>query len=167
MQRLLLLRAMRPDRVTTAMAMFVAATLGARCRPPHPHPHPHPSYNPSPSPSPNPSPSPKQVHRALALALSRYIEQPPFSMRETFEDSSAPTPLFFVLFPGVDPGAEIEKLGRQLGFTEEAGRYVSISMGQGQEAHAEACLERANPNPHPNPHSHPHPNPNPNPNPNP
>ena len=66
--------AMRPDRVTTAMGMFVAATLGAR-----------------------------------------YIEQPPFSMRETFEDSSAPTPLFFVLFPGVDPGAEIEKLGRQLG----------------------------------------------------
>ena len=63
-------------------------------------------------------------------------------MRETFEDSSAPTPLFFVLFPGVDPGAEIEKLGRQLGFTEEAGRYVSISMGQGQEAHAEACLDR-------------------------
>ena len=114
MQRLLLLRAMRPDRVTTAMAMFVAATLGARCRPPHPHPHPHPSPSPSPSPNPNPSPSPKQVHRALALTLSRYIEQPPFSMRETFEDSSAPTPLFFVLFPGVDPGAEIEKLGRQL-----------------------------------------------------
>ena len=69
MQRLLLLRAMRPDRVTTAMAMFISATLGAK-----------------------------------------YIEQPPFSMRDTFDDSSAPTPLFFVLFPGVDPGADIEKL---------------------------------------------------------
>ena len=152
MQRLLLLRAMRPDRVTTAMSMFISATLGAR-----------------------------------------YIEQPPFSMRETFDDSSAPTPLFFVLFPGVDPGADIEMLGAELGFTEAEGkcvpismastpplthpshtplthpshtplshtplshlhpshtplshlhppiRYVSISMGQGQEANAEACLDR-------------------------
>ena len=73
---------------------------------------------------------------------ARYVEQPPFDMREVFEDSSAPTPLFFVLFPGVDPGADIERLGREFGFTEENGRYVSISMGQGQEANAEACLER-------------------------
>ena len=53
MQRLLLLRAMRPDRVTTAMAMFVAATLGARCCP---APSPSPSHSPSPSPSPLSSP---------------------------------------------------------------------------------------------------------------
>jgi len=100
-QRLLLLRAMRPDRVTTALSMFVAATLGPR-----------------------------------------YVEQAPFDMRAAFDDSSAPTPLFFVLFPGVDPGAEIEKLGASIGFTEAKGNYVSISMGQGQEANAEAVLDR-------------------------
>merc|ERR1712185_431309 len=61
-------------------------------------------------------------------------------MKDTFEDSSAPTPLFFVLFPGVDPGGEIEKLGRELGFTESNGRYKSISMGQGQEKNAEDAL---------------------------
>ena len=38
LQRLLLLRAMRPDRVTTAMAMFISATLGARyTSSSHPH----------------------------------------------------------------------------------------------------------------------------------
>jgi len=98
-QRLLLIRVMRPDRVTAAMAGYVKAMMGAR-----------------------------------------YIDQPTFNMKDTFEDSSAPTPLFFVLFPGVDPGGEIEKLGKELGFTESNGRYKSISMGQGQEANAENAL---------------------------
>merc|ERR1719440_1742769 len=71
---------------------------------------------------------------------NRYIDQPTFNMKDTFEDSSAPTPLFFVLFPGVDPGCEIEKLGRELGFTEANGKYKSISMGQGQEKNAENAL---------------------------
>jgi len=75
-----------------------------------------------------------------AMMGNRYIDQPTFNMKETFEDSSAPTPLFFVLFPGVDPGGEIEKLGRELGFTEANGRYKSISMGQGQEKNAENAL---------------------------
>ena len=98
-QRLLLIRVMRPDRVTAAVALFVRSMMG-----------------------------------------NRYIDQPTFNMKETFEDSSAPTPLFFVLFPGVDPGGEIEKLGRELGFTEANGRYKSISMGQGQEKNAEDAM---------------------------
>ena len=98
-QRLLLIRVMRPDRVTAAMAGFVRTMMGAR-----------------------------------------YIDQPTFNMKDTYEDSSAPTPLFFVLFPGVDPGGEIEKLGKELGFTEANGKYKSISMGQGQEKPAEAKL---------------------------
>jgi len=98
-QRLLLIRVMRPDRVTAAVALFVRSVMG-----------------------------------------NRYIDQPTFNMKDTFEDSSAPTPLFFVLFPGVDPGGEIEKLGRELGFTEANGKYKSISMGQGQEKNAENAL---------------------------
>eukprot|EP00966_Prymnesium_polylepis_P176410 4083480-Prymnesium_polylepis.1 len=72
----------------------------------------------------------------------RYIDQEPFNMKDTFDDSSAPTPLFFVLFPGVDPGGDIEKLGKDLGFTENNGRYKSISMGQGQEVNAEEALQK-------------------------
>ena len=98
-QRLLLIRVMRPDRVTAAMAGFVKAMMGAR-----------------------------------------YIDQPTFNMKDTFEDSSCPQPLFFVLFPGVDPGGDIEKLGAELGFTLQNGKYKSISMGQGQEKNAEDAL---------------------------
>ena len=73
---------------------------------------------------------------------ARYMVQPPFDMEDTYMDSSCQTPLFFVLFPGVDPGDAIEALGRKFGFTEEKGNYVSISMGQGQEKNGENVLDR-------------------------
>ena len=99
--KLLLVRALRPDRVTAALTLFISETMGVR-----------------------------------------YMVQEPFDLETTFEDSSSQTPLFFVLFPGVDPGTEIETLGRKLGFTESAGNFVSISMGQGQERNGESVLDR-------------------------
>eukprot|EP00326_Haptolina_ericina_P033955 CAMPEP_0181237030 /NCGR_PEP_ID=MMETSP1096-20121128/38526_1 /TAXON_ID=156174 ORGANISM="Chrysochromulina ericina, Strain CCMP281" /NCGR_SAMPLE_ID=MMETSP1096 /ASSEMBLY_ACC=CAM_ASM_000453 /LENGTH=717 /DNA_ID=CAMNT_0023332319 /DNA_START=18 /DNA_END=2171 /DNA_ORIENTATION=+ len=93
--------ALRPDRVTAALTLFISETMGVR-----------------------------------------YMVQEPFDLETTFEDSSSQTPLFFVLFPGVDPGTEIETLGRKLGFTESAGNFVSISMGQGQERNGESVLDR-------------------------
>jgi dynein heavy chain len=100
-QKLLILRALRTDRVTTSLTAFIEERLGAR-----------------------------------------YTQQEPFDMDDTFNDSSYKQPLFFVLFPGVDPGVAIERLGRKLGFTAEQGNYVSISMGQGQEANAENTIDR-------------------------
>ena len=100
-QKLLILRALRQDRVTTALTQFIEARLGVR-----------------------------------------YTNQAPFDMDDTFNDSSYRQPLFFVLFPGVDPGVAIERLGKKLGFTQEAGNYVSISMGQGQERNAENTIDR-------------------------
>jgi dynein heavy chain len=100
-QKILLLRALRSDRVTTAIASFIEARLGAR-----------------------------------------YMQQEPFDMDDAFNDSSAAMPLFFVLFPGVDPGEALEALGRRVGYTEDRGNYVSISMGQGQEAYAENTLDK-------------------------
>merc|ERR1719465_195526 len=73
---------------------------------------------------------------------TRYMVQEPFSLADTFLDSSSQTPLFFVLFPGVDPGDAIEALGKKYGFTEVAGNFVSISMGQGQEKNGENVLDR-------------------------
>ena len=100
-QKILLLRALRSDRVTTAIAGFIEARLGAT-----------------------------------------YMQQEAFSIDDAYNDSSAAMPLFFVLFPGVDPGEALEGLGKRLGFTQARGNYVSISMGQGQEAHAENTLDR-------------------------
>ena len=41
--------------------------------------------------------------------------------------------MFVFLSPGVDVAAAVEGLGRKLGYTADAGKYVSVSLGQGQE----------------------------------
>jgi len=99
--RLVLLRAMRPDRLPSALRHWVASVFG-------------PSFT----------------------------TQEPFNMETTFAESSPTTPIFFVLFAGVDPTPWVEALGHKLGMTEEAGKLLNISMGQGQEGPAEAVLER-------------------------
>lgn len=99
--RLILLRAVRPDRITTALTTFISDTMG-----------------------------------------SDYVYQAPFDMAATYEETSNQTPVFFVLFPGVDPTPWVETLGRTIGISQDAGTFMNISMGQGQEKPAEAVLER-------------------------
>ena len=43
------------------------------------------------------------------------------------------TPIFFVLFPGVDPTQWVEDLGAEKGKTILNGLFANISMGEGQE----------------------------------
>ena len=86
--KLMLLRAIRPDRLTSALTTFIAETMG-----------------------------------------ERYIEQPPFSIAETFEETSKTTPIFFVLFPGVDPTPDVEKIGAKYDISSQNGRFTNISMG--------------------------------------
>ena len=97
---LLLLRVLRPDRLTAGLHGFISSKLG-----------------------------------------EPYVLGEPFSMPHTFEESSVTTPIFFVLFPGVDPTVWVEALGRQKGITQDNGRLVNISMGQGQEARAMKSLK--------------------------
>ena len=70
------------------------------------------------------------------------MEQAPFNMPATYEETSPQTPTFFVLFPGVDPTPWVEDLGKELGISEAEGTFCNISMGQGQEKPAEAIVER-------------------------
>lgn len=100
-QRIVLLRAMRPDRVTNALRTFILESLG-----------------------------------------EEYVTQPPFDMDATFEETTAAIPVFFVLFPGVDPTPWVEKLGRSKGVSIEFGNFINISMGQGQEAFAGEAVKR-------------------------
>ena len=85
----------------------------------------------------------------LAVALwvrsvlgTRYGEAIPFNLVESFEDSAPAVPVFFLLSAGVAvPMDELTKLGRQFGATEEAGKFVVVSLGQGQEPVAEKALD--------------------------
>lgn len=97
--KLLLLRAMRPDRLSSALTIFIGERLG-----------------------------------------EKYIEQLPFNMDETFSETSPITPIFFVLFPGVDPTPDVEHQGAKLDISIANGRFKNISMGQGQENLAKNAL---------------------------
>jgi hypothetical protein len=39
-------------------------------------------------------------------------------MREVYDETTPANPVFFVLFPGVNPYNDVESLGKQLGYTE-------------------------------------------------
>jgi hypothetical protein len=72
-QRLLLLRVLRPDKLTTAISEFVKQAMGAR-----------------------------------------FVEPPPLDIDRCFKDSSATTPLIFVLSPGSDPMSMLLKYAEGL-----------------------------------------------------
>lgn len=100
--RLLLLRALRPDRLTGALIQYVTEWLG-----------------------------------------QEYVEQPSFDVFQLFKETKPGTPTFFVLFPGVDPTPDVEKIGFANGKKIEDGTFTNISMGQGQEETANAVLAKA------------------------
>merc|ERR1711988_1099870 len=98
-EKILILRALRPDRVTFALKSYIGSSLG-----------------------------------------EEFVNQAPFDMKGTYMEASASTPIFFVLFPGVDPTGWVEALGASFDIQRE--KFVNISMGQGQEKLAEDTLQR-------------------------
>ncbi len=99
--KLLLLRALRPDRLPAALQAFVADKRG-----------------------------------------ESYVIQQPFDTQKCFDESSPSVPVFFVLFPGVDPTVDVEELGQTMDITAELGKFENISMGQGQDERAMNSLDK-------------------------
>ena len=58
-----------------------------------------------------------------------------------FKETSSSTPAFFVLFPGVDPTPDVERVGEKFGKTAMDKSFINISMGQGQEMIAQNALK--------------------------
>lgn len=98
--RLLILRAMRPDRLSGALTQFVSENLG-----------------------------------------ENFIEQASFDMIQTYQEMTPSTPVFFVLFPGVDPTPGVERVAAKLNV-----KLTNMSMGQGQEEIAINALKEAGKN---------------------
>ena len=46
-----------------------------------------------------------------------YVFQKPYDMAATYSESSPSTPMYFVLFPGVDPTPWVEGLAKTMGLT--------------------------------------------------
>lgn len=97
LQRMVLVRCLRPDRVLFAATAFVATNLGRK-----------------------------------------YVEPPVLDLGEVFRDSTAVSPLIFVLSPGVDPTDALRKLGAERGM---AGRIMTVALGQGQAPVAKKLID--------------------------
>jgi dynein heavy chain len=50
-------------------------------------------------------------------------------MSDTFNETSNRVPIFFVLFPGVDPTPEVEKMAATFDISSTNRRFTNISMG--------------------------------------
>ena len=61
-------------------------------------------------------------------------------MQETYDESGPNTPIFFVLFPGVDPTPQVETIAARYDISITNGKFINISMGQGQENRAKKAL---------------------------
>ena len=62
-----------------------------------------------------------------------YVKEEAFDIRKAIDESSPSTPIFFTLFPGVDPTRWVEEHAKNVANKE----FLNISMGQGQEDRAE------------------------------
>lgn len=103
-QKLMLIKILRPDRISYALKAFLNTTMGPQ-----------------------------------------YINQPAFKFKEVFDESNEQSPIFFVLFPGVDPTPAVEEHYEIIkkASTNTNLRFVNLSMGQGQEDEAKNHIERS------------------------
>ncbi|EDW33119.1 GL16213 [Drosophila persimilis] len=98
-EKIIVLKALRPDSVFLAVRNFIALTIG-----------------------------------------DQFVSPPEFDISKSYADSTALTPLVFILSPGADP------LGSLLAFAEKMGQeetFQSISLGQGQGPIATALIKSA------------------------
>uniref|UniRef100_A0A8C3UWY6 Dynein axonemal heavy chain 1 n=1 Tax=Catharus ustulatus TaxID=91951 RepID=A0A8C3UWY6_CATUS len=70
----------------------------------------------------------------------RFIEPQTTDLSAVFRESTATTPLVFVLSPGTDPAADLYKFAEEMKFSQ---KLSAISLGQGQGPRAEAMLHNA------------------------
>ncbi|XP_037242845.1 dynein heavy chain 1, axonemal [Falco rusticolus] len=77
----------------------------------------------------------------VALHLDqRFIEPQTTDLSVVFRESTATTPLVFVLSPGTDPAADLYKFAEEMKFSQ---KLSAISLGQGQGPRAEAMMHSA------------------------
>lgn len=112
-KKLLVLRALRPDRMIPALSNFIKDALPE---------------------------GEKFVNMDQSLSFAGILKS---AFDDAKQESSMNTPIFFILSPGSDPVSEVEALGQKEGFTSQKNNYFNISLGQGQDIIANSRLDMA------------------------
>ena len=110
-KKLLVLRALRPDRMIPALSNFIKDALPE---------------------------GEKYVGMDQNLSFADILKS---AYIDGTQESQLNTPIFFILSAGADPVREVEKLGIEEGFTIQKNNFFNISLGQGQDVVANAKLE--------------------------
>uniref|UniRef100_A0A1B0AXU3 AAA+ ATPase domain-containing protein n=1 Tax=Glossina palpalis gambiensis TaxID=67801 RepID=A0A1B0AXU3_9MUSC len=98
-EKIIILKALRPDKVFLAVQHFIANEIGAQ-----------------------------------------FVTPPDFDISKSFTESTALTPLIFILSPGADPLGALLSYAEKMGYDET---FQSISLGQGQGPIAENLIKNA------------------------
>jgi dynein heavy chain len=109
-KKLLVLRALRPDRMIPSLSKFIREVLPE---------------------------GDNFVGMDQNLSFAEILES---AYIDATQESQLNSPIFFILSPGADPVREVEKLGEKKGFSEKKNNFHSIALGQGQDIVAEAKL---------------------------
>ena len=112
-KKLLVLRALRPDRMIAALSNFIKDALPE---------------------------GEKFVNMDQSLSFAGILKS---AYDDAKQESSMNTPIFFILSAGSDPVSEVEALGQKEGFTSQKNNYFNISLGQGQDLIANPRLDMA------------------------
>jgi dynein heavy chain, axonemal len=70
----------------------------------------------------------------------RYVQPPTLDYAAIYRQSSAQTPIVFVLSPGADPAFDVFKLGEEMGY-KPGGKLKYMALGQGMGPKAQEFIE--------------------------
>lgn len=110
-QKLCVIRALRPDRMTNSLTAFIKNSL------------------------PN---GEAFVNMDSSASFKEILES---AFEDATQESQLNIPIFFILSPGADPVKDVETMGKIRGFGGDKNNYFNISLGQGMDKYAEAKLE--------------------------
>lgn len=71
----------------------------------------------------------------MSIMSEKYVQPPVLDYSNIFRQSTALTPIIFVLSPGADPAFDVFKLGEEMGYKPGTKlKYMALGQGMGPKA---------------------------------